>query len=267
MKLTPILFASHGGGPLPLLNRDEATRTHLASLQNELEEKPKAIIVISAHWEADPVRVSASAQPELLFDYYGFPDESYTYKYPVPGSPKLAATIVDLIQNQGIDATLDAERGLDHGVFVPLMLAFPHNTDIPVVAVSLHASLDPQKNALIGKALNPLRAQGYLIIASGMTFHNMRAFNFTATKATHGLEFDAALRQLILHSESASVRLQKLLKWESLPEARFAHPREEHFIPLIVAVAADAATPTSSLPKLIFNENFCGAQVSAFRFG
>ena len=151
----PTLFVNHGGGPLPLLGRQPALVEHMKeTVQKWLpaDTKPSAVVVLSAHWESNPVKITSSPQPDLYFDYYGFPPETYKYEYKAPGHPGLADKIHNLLDKQGIANELDPKRGLDHGVFIPLMLMYP-NADIPVVAVSMDASLSAEKNIAIGKAL------------------------------------------------------------------------------------------------------------------
>jgi aromatic ring-opening dioxygenase catalytic subunit (LigB family) len=168
-----VLFIPHGGGPLPLLGEP----SH-AGMNRFLQDwpatiaKPDGIIVISAHWE-EPV-VSITAAPALLFDYYGFPAETYEYQYPAPGNPALATRVQDLLRQAGIEANLDARRGFDHGLFVPLMLMYPE-ADIPCIQISLAASLDAGEHVRIGQALAGLKSDNLLILGSGFSFHNMQA--------------------------------------------------------------------------------------------
>lgn len=244
---------NHGGGPLPLLGRQpdlvqgmqDAVRRYLPSTT-----PPSAIVVLSAHWETDPISITSSPKPPLYYDYYGFPAESYKYKYPAPGSPTLASRIHNLLSAADISSQLDDQRGLDHGVFVPLMIMYP-NANIPVVQLSLHPSLDAQAHIDVGKALQPLRNDNILILGSGYTFHNMEAF-FNPSQATIQAsdDFNSWLKSTILSSSIVGSddddktfsafqrRLDKLSKWDDAPGARTAHPREEHLLPLLMVVAA-----------------------------
>ena len=141
--MTQVVFLSHGGCPLPLLcdsNHVELTQ-HLQQLSQDLEA-PEQILAISAHWEASVIQITRHSNPPLLYDYYGFPEQSYHLDYPVSGSPALAEAVQFQLRKQGIAAELEQSRGLDHGVFVPLMLMYP-NADIPCIQVSLQQSLDP----------------------------------------------------------------------------------------------------------------------------
>lgn len=156
----PAVFVNHGGGPLPLMGRQPIITKHMKELVTKvIPEKPQAIVVISAHYEANPIAITSSANPSMYFDYYGFPPETYQYQYPAKGSPDLAQKIQKLLSEKGIESELDNKRGFDHGVFVPLMLMYPA-ADIPVVSVSLHSSLSTDIHLALGNALAPLRDEG-----------------------------------------------------------------------------------------------------------
>ena len=171
-----VLYISHGGGPLPLLG-DEGHHEMVDCLSDLARtlEKPAAIIVISAHWEENKPTITSGATPSLIYDYYGFPNESYDIRYPAPGDPLLAHKIFRLLNGSGIEAVLDEQRGFDHGVFVPLKIMFP-DADIPCVQLSLVKSLNPLEHIRIGKALAGLKDDNVLIIGSGSSFHNIKAF-------------------------------------------------------------------------------------------
>lgn len=249
-NLMPVVFVPHGGGPMPLLgdaNHRELTE-FMRSLAAQLP-RPDAIVVISAHWEEAVVSISHAPTPGMLFDYYGFPPESYEFRYPAPGHPALAEQIHQLLQSHQVAASLDDERAFDHGTFVPLLLTYPA-ADIPVVQVSLLSSLDPAAHIALGKALAPLREQGVLILGSGMSFHNMRAF-FSQDPATPGKSglFDRWLTETLTEvGLPREEREQRLTHWATAPEGRFCHPREEHLLPLHVCwgaaqQASDTAEP------------------------
>ena len=156
----PAIFVNHGGGPLPLMGRQPMIAKHMKELVTKfIPEKPTAIVVISAHYEANPIAITSSAQPSMYFDYGGFPPETYQYQYPAKGNPDLARKIQKLLSEKGIESELDAKRGFDHGVFVPLMLMYPA-ADIPVVCVSLHSSLSADIHLVLGRALAPLQDEG-----------------------------------------------------------------------------------------------------------
>ncbi|WP_414827821.1 DODA-type extradiol aromatic ring-opening family dioxygenase [Alteromonas sp. H39] len=237
-----VMFVSHGGGPLPLLG-DPEHQEMVDAIQDmrRFRGKPRGVVVISAHWEATPVAVTASAAPSLLYDYSGFSEQAYHIEYPCPGSPELAEDIVSVLSQRGIAVTTDAERGLDHGVFVPMKLLFPE-ASVPCVQVSLSASLDPAEHILIGQALQPLLASNVLILGSGFTFHNMSAFFQSGASHTREHKAQVFLDWLLQVSENAALnqsqREKQLIDWEASPESRYNHPREEHLLPYLVCAAA-----------------------------
>lgn len=249
----PSLFVNHGGGPLPLLGRDPATVRHMKEAVSKWlpKERPKSIVVVSAHWESNPIKITSAPKPSMYFDYYGFPPESYEYSYPAPGNPDLANKIQSLLQDKGLPSELDAQRGFDHGVFIPLMMMYPE-ADIPVVCVSLHASLSAQVNWELGTALSPLRDEGILILGSGFTFHNMDAFFHPSPETKKAsTDFNEWLKDSMLNASlDHTERRQKLLKWDTAPGARLCHPREEHLLPLFVTAAAGGPM---SKPTLIYD--------------
>lgn len=239
-SLMPVVFVPHGGGPMPLLgDANHRELTHfMQSLAAELP-RPTAIVVITAHWEEEVVSITYSPAPGMMYDYYGFPPETYEFNYPAPGDQPLAKQIQQLLQDQNIPARLDNQRAYDHGTFVPLMLIYPA-ADIPVVQLSLLSSLDPAAHIAIGKALTPLREQGVLIVGSGMSFHNMRAF-FSGDPAVKGKSetFDNWLTETLTASNLTNQdREQRLRDWAVAPQGRFCHPREEHLLPLHVCWGA-----------------------------
>ncbi len=237
----PAYFIPHGAGPCFFMDwnpPDEwnGLRGFLQGIAGQLPEKPKAILVISAHWLAPTFTVTSGAAPSLIYDYQGFPPHTYQLRYDAPGAPALAANVVRLLKNAGLDAQEDARRGLDHGVFVPLKVMFPE-ADIPVVALSLRRDLDPTAHLAAGRALESLREEGVLILGSGMSFHNMRGYGdprFTPVSET----FDAWLAHAV--QAPADEREALLDGWESAPGARLCHPphAEEHLIPLMVAAGS-----------------------------
>ena len=249
------LFLSHGGGPLPLLG--DATHAQMVScLQKIAAEiaRPSAIILISAHWEADPLRVTAAASPELIYDYKGFPPASYDIEYPCPGTRSLAADICQQLENAGIDCIADQTRGLDHGVFVPLKILYPQ-ADIPCVQLSLQKGLDPLRHIELGAALRGLDDPSLLVVGSGFTFHNMRAFFSPASheSVNANVAFENWLIDTCVNPEvSEEQRIERFLNWSSAPSARYCHPREEHLMPLLVCYgyAGSAATKTYQLEIL-----------------
>jgi len=229
----------------------------LGSVPSQLPERPKAILVISGHWETDGFALTGSARPPLLFDYANFPPHTYQLRYDAPGDPALAARAAGLLQAAGMSARIDAERGLDHGVFVPLKVAFP-DASIPVVEMSVDKNLDPALHLAAGRALAPLRDEGVLILATGMSFHNMRGYgdpHFTAPSE----QFDAWLTDtLTADSQTRSARLEH---WEDAPSARLAHPEEEHLLPLMIAAGA-----AGGASEKIYAEHVLKTVISGFKF-
>lgn len=234
---TQVLFLSHGGGPMPLLGNKEHYDM-VACLQNIAAQlrKPSAIIIISAHWEETVPTITSGANPSLMYDYSGFPEESYHIQYPCKGEPALAQQIYTHLESAGISAKLDEERGFDHGVFVPLKIMFPA-ADIPCVQLSLLHSLDAAEHIRVGKALQGLDNENLLIIGSGFSFHNMRAFfapNNSDAQANN-VAFEHWLIDTCSNTKiDETERAQRLRQWEKAPGARFCHPREEHLLPLHV---------------------------------
>ncbi len=234
---TDVLFISHGGGPMPLLG--DPGHREMVELLTELADKlrkPSAILVISAHWEEPLPTITASANPQLIYDYYGFPPEAYTIEYPCPGEPALARQVYQALAQSGIPARLDDQRGFDHGLFVPLKLMYPE-ADIPCVQLSLVSSLDASAHLAIGRALQALDYDNLLVIGSGFSFHNMRAFFTTDTPEIRARNqaFENWLEETCTDTEmQESERAERLAHWDRAPQARFCHPREEHLLPLHV---------------------------------
>jgi aromatic ring-opening dioxygenase catalytic subunit (LigB family) len=239
-------------------NTWEATRRFLEGIATTLPEKPKAILVVSGHWEEPAFTVSKAARPELIFDYSGFPEHTYQLTWPAPGSPQLAEQVASLLTQAGLPSAISANRGFDHGVFVPLKVAFPEAT-IPVVTLSLASSLDPALHLAAGRALAPLRDQGVLLVGSGMSFHNLRAYLRPET-VERARAFDAWLTGTV--AAPAGERDSQLTNWRQAPFAAYAHPREEHLIPLLVAAGAGGDAPGNR----IFSDAPMGAAISAYRF-
>jgi aromatic ring-opening dioxygenase catalytic subunit (LigB family) len=260
----PTYFITHGGGPWPYVPEMHAPHrileTSLRDIPGQLDEKPKAILMISAHWIAPQFEVMGSARPSMLYDYYGFPEQAYAVQYPAPGAPALAQRIVGLLEGAGIESALDNERGFDHGSFVPAAVMYPQ-ADIPMLQLSLRAGFDPAAHIRAGRALAPLRGEGVLIVGSGSSYHNLRAFGAQAQDTSR--RFDDWLQQAM--ALPAAERAAALVDWEKAPAARQAHPQEEHLLPLMVALgAAEEEAATSIYHESTF---FGGVTASSFRFG
>lgn len=237
----PVLFVAHGGGPLPLLGADnhQAMIEVMEKLQACLP-KPKALIVISAHWEEDIFCINSGHKPELYYDYYNFPEEAYAIQYPALGEPNLAQKIQEYLEGLEISTKQNTERGFDHGVFVPLKMIYP-KADIPIVQISLQKSLNPKQHIELGQALKTFREQGVMVIGSGMTTHNFAWFRgevtptITAKNETFHQALASILESDVLTHEN---RAEQLMAWEKMPYAREVHLREEHLLPLHVCYGA-----------------------------
>lgn len=257
--IAPAMFVNHGGGPMPLLgDKDHAGLTKF--LRDDVKKhinfkEIKAIILVTAHWEESVVTISSGKHHDLYFDYYGFPPESYKYKYDAPGDPELAARIHEVLKKEGIPSKLDPKRGWDHGVFVPMMLINPA-ADIPIVQVSVLSNQDPMEHYRLGKALYQFRKEGVAILGSGMSYHNMREFMYGRSRGeVVNEEFDNHLYN-ICTSEDESKRREGFLSWRQQPGATEAHPvrAAEHFMPLVVVAGAGG----SRAGKRVFNWDMSG---------
>ena len=262
----PTYFISHGGGPWPyMLEQTGGMYDQLAaSLQDmprQLGTRPKAVLVISGHWEESEFTVMASAHPPMLYDYSGFPEHTYHVHYAAPGLPALATQVQQLVQGAGFAARLDAQRGFDHGTFAPLVVMYPH-ADVPVLQLSMRIGYDPQQHLAVGRALAPLREQGVLIVGSGLSYHNLRRMGPAGVLPSK--QFDDWLQHTLVGSDAAQ-RTQRLVDWQHAPAARVAHPREDHLLPLMVALGAAEHEPATC----VYHEDgfFGGVTVSSFRFG
>jgi aromatic ring-opening dioxygenase catalytic subunit (LigB family) len=262
----PVLFIPHGGGPCFFMDWNPpdtwvGMANFLKTVAATLPQRPKAIVMVSAHWRESQFRVTGHARPELIYDYYGFPAHTYDLTYPAPGQPQLAEQVAGLINADGLAAQVDAQRGFDHGMFIPLKLVFP-GADIPVIQLSLRKDLDPQAHLQVGRALAALRDENVLIIGSGMSFHNMRAYGDSRFSALSD-EFDQWLTNAL--ESPAAERDQLLRDWAKAPHAYLCHPQgdEEHLIPLLVAAGAGG----EERGQKIYSERVMQTTISAFRFG
>jgi aromatic ring-opening dioxygenase catalytic subunit (LigB family) len=262
----PVAYVPHGGGPWPFVDlgmkqveRDELA-AYLTALRDLPKVQPKALLVISAHWEEPVPTVMTSEHPPMLFDYYGFPPESYRITWPAPGAPALAARVRDMLCAAGFETAADSKRGFDHGTFVPFKLTYP-NANIPTIQLSLKAGLDPNEHLAMGRAIAPLRDEGVFVLGSGMSFHNMAAFRDPRVSASAGdADFDAWLCDAVAQDENE--RSKRLSRWSEARGARDAHPREEHLLPLMVAAgAAGVDRGTTAFSGTVF-----GRRVSGFHF-
>lgn len=234
----------------------------LKALPSSLKTRPEAVVLISAHWEEAVPTVYAGTQHPMLFDYYGFPPETYQYRYPAAGSPKLAQRIHALLQKLHAPCGQDTERGFDHGTFVPMLLIDPEAA-IPCIQLSLLKGLSALAHVQLGQALRELREENILIIGSGMSFHNLQAV-WAGPQPQLRAASDEFHKWLLFTMSSPALlpqqRLNALVHWAEAPYAKFAHPRAEHLLPLHICagIAGGAAA------EVIFDEVLMHHKVAGF---
>ena len=261
----PTYFISHGGGPWPWLDggfrrQFDKLEGSLGDITREVGVKPRAVLMISGHWEEPNATVQSGERPGMVYDYSGFPPHTYSIKYAAPGSPEVARRVKELLEAAGIPAALDPDRGYDHGTFAPLQAMYPE-ADVPVVQLSLKHGYDPAEHLAIGRALRPLRDEGVLIVGSGLSFHNLRMWGAAARAPSRA--FDAWLDETL--RAPAGDRTRRLERWEDAPAARLAHPEEDHFVPLMVALGAAEDEPAT---RVYHEDDFMGGvTASSYRFG
>ena len=264
----PTFYLSHGGGPWPYMSGE--LRRHHAKLEASLRElpgrlpsRPEAIIVVSAHWEESDYSIMASAAPPMVYDYHGFPEETYRVRYGAAGAPELARRAHALLGEAGLASHLDPVRGFDHGTHALLAIVYP-TADIPVIQVSIRADYDPSAHLKLGRSLAALRDEGVLIVGSGSSYHNLQRFFRGEARRQDSAQFDGWLRQTLTDS-TPEVRTRQLLQWQHGPAARAAHPQEEHLVPLFVAVGAAEREPG----QVVYGQDdFFGAiTLSSYQFG
>ena len=261
MTRMPTAYISHGGGPCFFMDWDpphewDGLRAALEGIGPSLPQRPSAIVVVTAHWESGDVAIDSGATPGLIYDYGGFPPHTYQLTYPAPGAPGVATEVGALLGAAGIAHRLDPSHGWDHGVFIPLKVMYP-DADIPVVAVSVLADFDPVAHLELGRALAPLRDRGVLIVGSGSSFHHFGNFG----REEFAVPFDQWLHLALAQPEAE--RWQSLANWTDAPYARQVHGREEHLLPLMVAVGAAGA----EVAHTIFNARVMNTTMSCWTFG
>ena len=268
----PTVFLPHGGGPWPFINPSmfgapdmwTRMRAYMEQLGRVPPAAPRALLVVSAHWESPIPTVQTAPSPAMLYDYYGFEPAAYEIQWPAPGAPDVADAVQQRLQGAGIESAADPNRGFDHGVFVPMKLAYP-DADVPTLQLSLQRDLDPAVHLEIGRALAPLRDEGVFIVGSGMSYHNLPAFRAHMKGQATGIETDSkAFDEWLAESMAleSSARQGRLIEWSDAPAARQSHPREEHLLPLMV-VAGAAGESKATLP---YRDRVMGAHVSAVHF-
>lgn len=264
MARMPTYFISHGGGPWPWLANMRAMlgnlEVSLARMPSELPQTPKAILMISGHWETDAFAVMTSPHPGMVYDYHGFPPETYQIKYPAPGAPEVARRAARLIEAEGLPVTLDPDYGFDHGTFAPAAIMYP-KADVPIFQVSMQHGYAPDAHFALGRALAPLRDEGVLIVGSGLSYHNLRLFGPGAKVPSEA--FDAWLAQVMAAEPKA--RTAALLDWETAPYARVCHAREDHLVPLFAALGAAENEKATRVYHDV--DLFGGVTASSYRLG
>ena len=259
----PSIFLSHGSPMLPLMQ--VPARAFLAGLGAEVTARhgrPKAILVASAHWETTLPTVNAVAVNETIHDFYGFPRPLYDLRYPAPGAPKLAEQVSDLLCAAGLESRIDRSRGLDHGAWCPLLLAWPQ-ADIPVLQLSVQSTLGPAHHAQLGEALRPLREEGVLIIGSGSWTHDLRRFRGQGVDAPETPDvtaFSDWMDQAVMQGR----RCDLLTYRRQAPFAAEQHPTEEHLLPLYVALGAGSAGMQAE--RLHSSTNYGMLRMDAYAF-
>ncbi len=259
----PSIFLSHGSPALPLT--PAPARKFLAGLGAQVTARygaPTAILVASAHWETALPTVNAVAVNETIHDFYGFPAPLYALRYPAPGAPKLAERVGDLLSAAGLESRLDHARGLDHGAWCPLILAWPAH-EIPVLQISVQSALGPAHHAQLGEALRPLRAEGVLVVGSGSWTHDLRRFRGQPMDAPETPDvtafsdwMDAAVMQ--------GRRCDLLTYRRQAPFAAQQHPTEEHLLPLFVAMGAGGEAMQAE--RLHSSNNYGMLRMDAYAF-
>lgn len=265
----PTLFIPHGGGPCFFMDPMpgfpptlwDNLAAYLRGIPATIGQRPKAVLVISGHWECAVPTVLDAAQHTLLFDYYGFPEHTYHLTYPAHGSAEVAARVRELLALAGIASEEEHERGLDHGVFVPFKLIYP-DADVPMVQLSLLHNLDAAQHLAMGHALAPLRDEGVLIVGSGNSYHNLSDFFSNGKEAgAMSAQFDAWLGMAIQAAPDERERL--LANWHDAPGSRASHPRSEHLLPLMVVAGAAG----NDAGHIAYREQMFGKMFSGFQFG
>jgi len=264
----PTYFISHGGGPWPYLDGPfrqafDVLEQSLIAIRKELREAPRAVLMVSSHWEEKGFAVSSGATPGMVYDYSGFPEHTYHIHYKAPGAPDVAARVKALLDAGGLGARLDPERGFDHGTFSIMKPMYPEEA-MPIVQLSIDPGYDPALHLQLGRLLAPLRDEGVLIIGSGLSYHNLAELRGGGRAVEASRVFDAWLQQIVVGSTPED-RTAGLIAWEDAPMARAAHPREDHLIPLmtVVGAAEDEAAAT------VYHQSdlFSGVTASSFRLG
>jgi len=258
----PTLYFPHGAGPCFFMDwpGDAHMWDRMAAFlrQTGAALRPRAIVIVSGHWQAEAFTTGATESPALIYDYSGFPPHTYQLTWPARGDAALANRVRTLLSDAGLPVAHDEARGWDHGVFVPLKVMYPE-ADVPVVQLSLKTGLDADEHLRAGQALQALRHDGVLILASGLSFHNMRGFTPAFHRAS--AQFDdwlASMAKQAAHERSALLR-----DWQTAPHAHDVHPYPDHLLPLMVAAGAAG----EDVGARVFQDTVMHVVVSALAFG
>lgn len=258
MAKFPAVFLSHGA-PTAAVRQGPDTQAW-GRLGEELG-RPAAILMVSAHWDTDTPEVGGTLKPETIHDFHGFPRDLYEQRYPAPGAPQLAQKVVKLVGASGFPASVDPGRGLDHGAWVPLKWMYPA-ADIPVTQLSVQSRRGPRHHFELGAALQPLRGDGVLVLASGGIVHNLRDLDWQA-QGREPIAWAREFNEWIAH-RVASRALEDLLDYRRLaPSAQRSHPTEDHFDPFFVALGAGG--PHAERLELGFDLGTLGLDGYVFR--
>ncbi len=264
MTRMPTYFISHGGGPWPWMPdwrvQFKNLEASFVQMVRDLPHTPKAILMISGHWEDDSFAVMTSPHPPMLYDYHGFPPETFQIQYKSPGAPDIARRAADLIAAAGLPVRLDPDQGYDHGTFVPAFIMYP-DASVPLFQISLKRGYDPADHLALGRALAPLRDEGVLILGSGLSYHNLRLFGPGARVPSEA--FDGWLSKVM--AAPPAERTAALMDWEAAPYARTCHAQEDHFAPIWAVLGAAETEPAvmSYHDTMIFG----GVTASSYRLG
>ena len=253
--MLPSVFVSHGSPTLPY--DDVPARDFLRGLGVKLGT-PKAVLVASAHWDTQAPALNAAPRNATIHDFYGFPKPLYELRYEAPGAPALAERAASLLADAGLRASIDAERGLDHGAWVPLMLMYP-DADIRVFQLSVQSKAGAAHHIALGRALAPLREDGVLILGSGGFVHNLGAIDWNGgPEPEWSRAFADWTHQKLLARDETALADYRM----RAPQATMAHPTEEHFMPLFVAYGAGG----ESALRLHTSATFGSLRMDAYAF-
>lgn len=260
MTQLPTLFVSHGA---PTLAIDDGPAHRFLKSCGESLGKPKAILMLSAHFETTTATVTGSVAPGTIHDFWGFPDALYDIRYPAPGNPTLARRVSDLLSTAGIETHIDEERGLDHGAWIPLSLMYP-DADVPVVQLSIDARKDAGYHLRLGEVLRPLRDEGVLIIGSGGATHNL-SHAIRAPQDGPLADWAISFREWLADAVENDRRDDLANYRDVAPDAVRNHPTDDHFFPLLCAIGT--TTPDEPCRQIHASDTYGALAMDAYMFG